>query len=281
MQLVRESLYDDFYYFNVLNESLLNEEFNIQKIRDIASKIKDKKDALNKFIKRFNETKNINIKKYVSIIIVVLFLASSVIHIESSNDIKNISNKVSKEQTVNVEKIKEIVKETSKDNVIANAIDYRIAKTSKETKNFIKEHETLSLTAYKDNNMVSIGWGHAEYPTHTKYVVGESKITKQQAEILFEKDILKVEKGIKRIFARWENESINIKIDQEMFDSMVSMAFNMGLTGLAKTEFIKHLKNNDHKMAAEKIKTARVSSKFSGLSARRQKEYELFSKNIF
>jgi lysozyme len=202
----------------------------------------------------------------------------------SIQDISRLSIEITKEETIDVNKLEEI-SEKSLQPIIENPINYLTAKTSKVTRDSIKHHEKLRLTAYvvgKDDDTdkkITIGYGHAYPKNASPYNVGD-EITLSEAEKLFLQDIHKSENGIKRMLSQWEKEGITIKLNQQMFDSMVSMAFNMGISGFMQTEFVKHLKKGDYKTAAEKIKTARVSSKFPGLTKRREQEHRMFVKNI-
>ena len=84
--------------------------------------------------------------------------------------------------------------------------------------------------------------------------------------------------GIRRMFNQWKNDGINIKITQNQFDVLVSLAFNMGITGLRNTKFIDNLKDNKLKKSAELLKTTGISDKFPGLKIRRIDEYKKFIK---
>jgi len=277
MQLVREYLYDDIYYFNVLNESILNERFDIQKLQDIISKIKNKTAILHKFINKFNETKDFSLKKHISAILIMLFLMNFVGHnsIFSETELSAMSNKVAKENKIDPVKLEKLIKNTEK-----TYIDYKTAKASEEVKNFIKEHEKLRLTAYAiGDGKITIGYGHTYPETSSPYNVGD-KIDLHTAEKLFNHDIAIAENGIKRMLSQWEKQGIKINIDQSMFDAMVSMAYNMGISAFRQTEFVQLLKKGDYETAAEKIKTTKVSAKFPGLVNRRQQEYDLFTQNI-
>jgi GH24 family phage-related lysozyme (muramidase) len=55
------------------------------------------------------------------------------------------------------------------------------------------------------------------------------------------------------------------------------MAFNMGVSGLRKTQTINAIKNGEYKKAGEFIKSENISSKFEkGLEKRRKEESEMF-----
>jgi GH24 family phage-related lysozyme (muramidase) len=285
MKLVREVLYDDIYYYHILNESILNEEFNIEKLKDIISGIKNKGEVLNKFIKKFNETRDVNVKKHISTILLVLFTLNFMSNNSILNDISAVSTEVAKEKTIDAKKLHDITKSLY-------IINYKTVKASKEVKNLIKNHEKLRLTAYAiGDDQITIGYGHSYPENKSPYKVGD-KISVEKAEKLFNNDIIMVENGLKRMFLEWEKERIYVKINQSMFDAMVSMAFNMGIGGLRKTEFIQHIKKGDFETAAERIKTTNTRSiikdkngeskyvNMPGLITRRQQERNLFMKGI-
>ena len=62
-----------------------------------------------------------------------------------------------------------------------------------------------------------------------------------------------------------------------MFDALVSIAYNAGVTGLRNSPIMKFLKEKDYKKASESILNFKVRKKFPGLKVRRQKEYDLFT----
>lgn len=262
-----------------LNEELMNEEPNIEKIKSITDKIQNKGHTLKRFIKRFNETKNFKIKKYFASILIVLLFSTFVKNIDniSNKGISALSVEVAHKPALNLAMLYKI----SHRELIENPISIDTVKISADAKNFIKEHEKLHLMAYSiDDGKITVGWGHAEPENNSRYKIGDV-ITLHQAINLFEKDIKRAENGVKQIFIEYKNEyPEEIILTQNMFDAMVSMAFNMGVNGFSKTEFIELLKEKDYLTAAEKIKTTKISPKFPGLITRRQQEYEMFSKDL-
>jgi GH24 family phage-related lysozyme (muramidase) len=153
-------------------------------------------------------------------------------------------------------------------------------KTSTKGLNFIRDHETLNLEGYEiGDGMITIGWGHAEPVVASKYAVGQ-KISDYEAEILFRKDIKKVEDGIRDLFEKWIGQGLDIKISQNMWDSMISMAYNMGVNGLRGSDIVQSLKQEDYLAAAENILTTRIDPKFPGLQDRREEEKELFLQGL-
>lgn len=146
--------------------------------------------------------------------------------------------------------------------------------------NHIKNEEKLRLTAYKiGDGMITIGYGHAERIGKTKLRVGQ-KITQDKADEYLREDLKEAADGVRRMFKEWESEGVNVNITQSMFDSLVSMAFNAGVSGLRNSDVIKHLKRGDYKMAADSIRTFKVSTRFPGLATRREKESEMFLASI-
>lgn len=144
----------------------------------------------------------------------------------------------------------------------------------------IKDEESLRLTAYSiGDGMITIGWGHAEKENNSKYSVGD-KITKEEAQKLLDKDLNRIENGVRGIFAEWEKKGIDVKITQDMFDALVSIAFNTGIGALRRSELIQDLKKGNYKAAGEKIKNFRVSKKFPGLYDRREKESQMFLSSL-
>jgi len=140
----------------------------------------------------------------------------------------------------------------------------------------IKEEESLRLTAYSiGDGMITIGWGHAERSDISNYSVGQ-KISEAEAQELLEMDLKKIADGVRDIFEEWKEEGNDVKITQDMFDALVSIAFNTGVGGLRRSDLIQDIRKGDYNEAGEKIKTFRVSKKFPGLVDRREKESEMF-----
>lgn len=142
----------------------------------------------------------------------------------------------------------------------------------------IKKHEGLKLKAYKiGDGKITVGYGHAESIGKSAFRVGQV-ISERIAEELLRKDLKDAEDGIKRMFTQWREEGVNIKVTQGQFDALVSMAYNMGISGLRNTTFIDTLKSGKFEDAAELIKTTKINDdKFPGLRDRRMTEYSMFT----
>ena len=145
------------------------------------------------------------------------------------------------------------------------------------------------LTAYDlGDGAYTIGYGHAIFkgenegydflPKYNKIRPGRTKITKEQAETLLKDDIKIAEGIVNEILDDWEEQGIKPKLTQGMYNTMVSMAYNMG-RGIRTKDFIQSIKRGDLKLAKKQI--AQTSSglfkKFPGLEIRRAKEAKMFS----
>jgi len=72
--------YDDYLLEQLLNESMMNEKINIDKIKSIVKQFSNKKEALKNLIKKFNESNNLNAKKYLTYLIIVIFVGNFAIN---------------------------------------------------------------------------------------------------------------------------------------------------------------------------------------------------------
>ncbi|MGB4239631.1 MAG: lysozyme [Candidatus Hydrothermia bacterium] len=140
-------------------------------------------------------------------------------------------------------------------------------KTSKKGIEIIKKYEGLRLKAYKcPAGILTIGYGH------TKNVKQGDTITETQAEILLIYDLIDIENCIKK--------NVKIPLNQNQFDALVSLCFNIGCGNFLKSTLLKKL--NEGKIAEavkEFLKWNKAGGKeLAGLTKRRQEEMELFLK---
>ncbi len=111
---------------------------------------------------------------------------------------------------------------------------------SPEGKNFIKQWESLELTAYLDGGGVpTIGWGH------TKNVALGQTITEAQAEQFLSDDLAPTELTL--------NTNITVPVNQNQFDGMCSLAFNIGNNAFASSTLLKKLNAGDTQGAADEF----------------------------
>ena len=80
----------------------------------------------------------------------------------------------------------------------------------------------------------------------------------------------------------WDKKGIEYNINQDMYDAMVSMAFNMGRSGFRNSDFIQLVKKGKYEEAKDEIKktSKRSFRKFPGLKDRREKEANLFASGL-
>lgn len=95
-------------------------------------------------------------------------------------------------------------------------------------KQLIKHFEGLRLETYKCSaGYPTIGWGHRQSSPN------KIKITKERAEELFTKDILKFEEGVHKLLKK------DVVTNPSQFSALVSFAFNVGLSNLEKSTLLK------------------------------------------
>jgi lysozyme len=111
---------------------------------------------------------------------------------------------------------------------------------SPEGKNFIKQWESLELTAYLDGGGVpTIGWGH------TKNVALGQTITEAQAEQFLSDDLAPTELTL--------NTNITVPVNQNQFDATCSLAFNIGNSAFSGSTLLKKLNAGDTQGAADEF----------------------------
>jgi lysozyme len=141
-------------------------------------------------------------------------------------------------------------------------------RTSKKGRNFIKGFESLELVAYPDpgsgGKPWTIGWGH------TKGVNPGDRITQEQAEQFLSDDLA--------VFELTVNSAIKRPMTQNQFDSMVSLAFNIGGPNFAGSTLVKKFNAGDVLGAADQFPRWKFGKGevMLGLVRRRAAERETF-----
>lgn len=149
-------------------------------------------------------------------------------------------------------------------------------KLSQNGRDMIKDHEGYRSKAYKiGDGMITIGWGHAEPISKSKYKMGQS-ISTTEANMLLTDDLTKAADGVRRMFKDWNESGDYVPINQDMFDALVSLAYNSGVFGIRNSKICSKLRKKDYEGAGELIKKFKVSAKFRGLAKRREVESKLF-----
>jgi len=139
-------------------------------------------------------------------------------------------------------------------------------KISEKGKNFIKNKESLRLTAYKPlaSDKWTIGYGH------TVGVYQGQTITKEQATAYFESDILIYEKPV---------QDLSMLLNQNQFDALVSLCYNIGVSAFKNSALYAKIKANpnDSTIAAEFQKWVYSGgAMITGLVNRRTEESNMY-----
>lgn len=144
-------------------------------------------------------------------------------------------------------------------------------RTSVNGKSKIKAYEGLRLEAYRCSaNVWTIGWGH------TEGVKDGDRITIGQAELFLTGDLVQYEKAL--------NNLVKVPLNQNQFDALISLIFNIGITAFKNSTLLRKLNTNDYVGASEqflvwnKITLNGIKKTSQGLSNRRQAEKELFDR---
>lgn len=135
---------------------------------------------------------------------------------------------------------------------------------------FIELWEGLRLKAYRDSKgLPTIGIGTTRYPNGTKVKMGDT-CTKAQAYEWFRFDIARFEAFVNRV--------IKVPLNQNQFDALVSLVYNIGETNFTEGSVDDKL-NAKQFDAALKTWLLYVNSggkKIDGLVNRRHAEVKLF-----
>ena len=130
----------------------------------------------------------------------------------------------------------------------------------------IKHFESLQLKAYKCSaNVWTIGYGH------TKNVKEGDRISQDQANCFLMQDLYSVERAIVRL--------VKVKLNQNQFDALCSLIFNIGISAFNKSTLLAKLNKEDYVGAAEQFRRWNKVNNvvMAGLVRRRQAEEDLFN----
>ena len=150
--------------------------------------------------------------------------------------------------------------------------------TIKKEEGSLKERGKPVLKAYKlGDGRVTIVWGHTGALSKPEPKVGDT-ITETEAQEYLQNDATESANCVRRILFKWKTDKSikdNHMITQNMFDVLISLAFNAGCQGLRDSDFIQLVKQKKYKEAAELLPTdtTMINGKFSkGLTNRRKRE---------
>lgn len=152
-------------------------------------------------------------------------------------------------------------------------------RTSKNGRKEITRHEGEVLKVYLDPvGLPTAGVGHLLTAAEKKiYKVGQ-KITKAQSQEWLNNDLQRFEKCI--------NEAVEVPINQNQFDALVSLAFNIGEKAFEGSSVLRHLNAGRYEKAADafllwnKGTVGKKKVVLPGLKRRREEERDLFLQPI-
>lgn len=170
-----------------------------------------------------------------------------------------------------VDNLNHILASSFRQNLIAGLFgDQSTMRLSEAGIKFIQTWEGLELKAYRDSKgLPTIGIGTTRYPDGTKVKMGDT-CTKEQAYEWFRFDVARFEAFINRV--------IKIPLNQNQFDALISLVYNIGETNFTEGTV-------DDKLNANQIEAALQTwlkyvysggRKIDGLVNRRKAEVKLF-----
>ena len=140
--------------------------------------------------------------------------------------------------------------------------------------NLICSFEGLRLNAYDDGVGVwTIGFGTTIYPNGIKVKKGDT-CTEAQAKAYMAHDLKKFESAV--------NSAVTVSINQNQFDALVSLAYNIGTSGFKNSTLVKKLNAGDIRGAAAQFDVWNKGGGkvMQGLVNRRAVERKLFEKAL-
>lgn len=131
----------------------------------------------------------------------------------------------------------------------------------------IKKYEGCKLEAYKcPAGVWTIGFGHTGSDVYEGV-----KISKEEAEILLEKEFKKLKEQV--------NFLLNVSLNEEQVGALTSLVYNVGLGAFKKSKLLKRINNGDNLelIAKEWLEFNKVNGKIlRGLLKRRIDEIALY-----
>jgi lysozyme len=152
---------------------------------------------------------------------------------------------------------------------------------SENGSNMIKRYEKFMSNPYRDAVGVwTIGYGNTYYENRQPIRVGDKAINELRASEL-KQNIINMDfaPAVNKLFA---DEIASGKLNQNQFDALVSLAYNIGTRGLAGSSVARYIKQGDMKRAADSFlawNKGRINGKLTvlrGLTRRRNEERDLF-----
>ena len=134
----------------------------------------------------------------------------------------------------------------------------------------ICEFEGKRLVAYDDGvGIWTIGFGTIKYPNGVRVKKGDT-CTLEQAKDYMRHDLIEFEHTV--------NSSVKVPLNQNQFDALVSLAYNIGSNAFKSSTLVKKLNASDYQGAADQFNVwvNAGGKRMQGLVNRRDKEKLLF-----
>jgi lysozyme len=132
--------------------------------------------------------------------------------------------------------------------------------------------EGLRLKAYDDGVGVwTIGFGTTKYPNGIRVKKGDT-CTLDQAKAYMQNDLKSFEQTV--------NNTVKVLLNQNQFDALVSLAYNIGSTAFKNSTLVRQLNEGNYKAAANQFNVwvNAGGKRMQGLVNRRAAERTLFLK---
>lgn len=138
--------------------------------------------------------------------------------------------------------------------------------------NLIKKYEGFKASPYRcPAGIPTIGYGATYYPDGTKVKLTDKQITTREADTMLLNMLKHYEQGV--------DSFTTDKVNQNQFDALVSIAYNIGLQALKGSTLIRkvNLDPNDKTIKNEFMRWTKANGKvLDGLINRRKEEAELY-----
>lgn len=134
----------------------------------------------------------------------------------------------------------------------------------------ICEFEGEQLIAYDDGvGIWTIGFGTIKYPNGVRVKKGDT-CTLEQAKEYMRHDLIEFEHTV--------NISVKVPLNQNQFDALVSLAYNIGSNAFKSSTLVKELNTGDYQGAADQFNVwvNAGGKRMQGLVNRRDREKLLF-----
>ena len=139
--------------------------------------------------------------------------------------------------------------------------------------NLIKKYEGFKASPYRcPAGIPTIGYGATYYPDGTKVKLTDKPITTREADTMLLNMLKHYEQGV--------DSFTTDKVNQNQFDALVSIAYNIGLQALKGSTLIRkvNVDPNDKTIKNEFMRWTKANGKvLDGLLARRKEEAELYA----